>query len=157
MQPEEQSQVAVDAFLFENFGGANALPGRRDLDEHVIAANACGVILLDNAARLRDGGIGVVRESRIDFRRDAAGHNCQNLLAERDSQPLEGEIGDRLVGGAFAQLVARVLQHAVHNGPILRHLRRGRDQRGVGSRVLGMEFLHRFHVAGIGDDDGVLA
>jgi hypothetical protein len=106
---------------------------------------------------MRDGGFGVVGEARVDFGGDAAGDDGQNLFAEGDGQPLEGEVGDVLVGGAFAQLVARVLQHAVHNGLILRHLRRGGNQRGVGGGVLGMELFHRFHVAGIGDDDGVLA
>ena len=111
----------------------------------------------NDAARLRDGGVGVVGEARVHFGRDAAGNDGQNLFAEGDGQPLEGEIGHGLVGGAFAQFVARILQHAVHDGLILRHLRRGGDQRGVGGGVLGMELFHRLNVAGVGDDDGVIA
>ena len=34
---EQQRQVAVDAFLLEHFGGANAFPGGGDLDEDVVA------------------------------------------------------------------------------------------------------------------------
>ena len=100
---------------------------------------------------------GVVGEARVHFRRDAARNDGQNLLAEGDGQPLEGEVGDGLVGRALAQFLARVHQHAVHDGLILRHLRRGGNQRRVGGGVLGMELLHRLHVAGVGHDDGVLA
>ena len=117
---------------------------------------AC-VVLRDDVAGLRDGGFGVVGEARVDFGGDAAGNDGENLFAEGDGQALEGEVGDVLVGGAFAEFVARILQHAVDDGLILRHLRGGGDERGIGGGVLRMEFLHGFHVAGIGDDDGVLA
>ena len=40
VQAEEQRQVAVDAFLLQHFGGANALPGGSDLDQHAVAADA---------------------------------------------------------------------------------------------------------------------
>ena len=40
VQAEEQRQVAVDAFLLQHFGGADALPGGGDLDEDAVAADA---------------------------------------------------------------------------------------------------------------------
>ena len=117
---------------------------------------AC-VVLRDDVARLRDGGRGVVGEARVDFSGDAAGNDGQDLLAKGDGQPLEGEVGDGLVRCAVAQFLARIQQHAVHDGLILRQLRGGGNQRGVGGGVLRAKLLHRLNVAGIGDDDGVFA
>ena len=113
--------------------------------------------MLDDVARHLDGLFGVVGEARVDFGGDAAGDDGEDLLAEGDGQPLEGEVGDGLIGRAFAQLVARVLQNAVHDGLVLGHLRCGGDQRRIRGRVLGMELFHGFHVAGVGDDDGEFA
>jgi hypothetical protein len=50
VQAEEQRQVAVDAFLLQDFGGADALPGGGDLDEDAVAADA-GLVVLRNDAR----------------------------------------------------------------------------------------------------------
>ena len=135
----------------------NALPRRRYFDQDALAVDASGVILRDDAARLLDGGFGVIGEPRIHFSGNAARDDGENLLAEGDGQPLEGEVGDRRSVCAFAQLVARVLEHAVHNGLILRHLRGGGDQRGIGGGVLRAKLLHRLHVAGVGNHNGVLA
>ena len=53
---EEQGEVAVDAFFFEGFGGADALPGGRDFDEDAFAAHACRLVEGDDFARFGDGG-----------------------------------------------------------------------------------------------------
>ena len=104
-----------------------------------------------------DGLFGVVGEARIHFSGDAAGDDGENLFAKGDGQALEGEVGDVFVAGAVAQVFVRLGQHAVDDGLILRHLRGGGDERGVGGGVLGMKLLHRLHVAGVGHDDGELA
>jgi hypothetical protein len=157
VKTEEQGQVTVDAFALENLGGLDALPGGRDLDQDALTADACRVIQCDDAVRLLDGGIGVVGEPRVHLSGNAPGNDGQDLFAEGDGQPLESKIRDFLLVRAFAQLVARVLQHAIHNGLILRHLRRGGNQRGVGGGVLRTKLLHRFNVAGVGNHNSVLA
>ena len=157
VQAEEQREVAVDAFLLKDFSGADAFPGRGDLDEDAVAANAGVVVLLNDGAALSDGGLGVVGEAGIDFGGDAAGNDGQDLLAEGDGQAFEGQVGHVFIGCAFAQLLARVEKYAVDNGLVLRHLRGGGDQRGVGGGVLGAELFHRLDVACVGDDHGVLA
>ena len=157
VQPKKQGQVAVDAFLLQHLGGADALPGGSDLDQNALAPDALLVVLRNNATRLRDGGLCVIGEARVHLRRDAAGHDGQYLLAEGDSQPLKGQVGHGLVGCARAQFLARFQQYAVHNGPVLRQLRRGGYQRRIGSGVLRAKLLHRLNVAGIGDDHGELA
>ena len=156
MDAKEQRQVAVDAFLLQHFGGANPFPRGCDLDEDVIAADSCVVVLLDDGAGHLDCGVGVVGQAGIDFSRDAAGNDGQNLLSEGHSEALEGEVGNGLVGGAPTQFIARVLKNAIDNGLILRHLRRCCNQRRVGSGILGMELLHCLHIAGIGHDHGVI-
>jgi len=131
VKTEEQGQVTVDAFALENLGGLDALPGGRDLDQDALTADACRVIQCDDAVRLLDGGIGVVGEPRVHLSGNAPGNDGQDLFAEGDGQPLESKIRDFLLVRAFAQLIARIFQHAVHNGLILRHLRRGGNQRGL--------------------------
>jgi hypothetical protein len=106
VQAEEQRQVAVNAFLLQHLGGANAFPRGSDLDEDAVAANACLVVFGNDLCGLRDGGFGVVRQARVDLGGDAAGNDGQNLLAEGDGQALEGQIGHVLVCRAFAEFVA---------------------------------------------------
>ena len=79
------------------------------------------------------------------------------FLPKAIGQAFEGEVGNVFIAGAVAEVFVRISQHAVDNGLILRHLRGGGDERGVGGGVLGMKLLHRFHVAGVGHDHGVLA
>ena len=115
------------------------------------------VVLGNNAARLGNGGAGVVGEAGIDFSGDAAGNDGQDLPAEGDGQALKGELGDVRIGGAVAELLAGVKEDAVDDGLILRQLGGGGDERRVGGGVLGTKLLHGFDVAGVGDDHGVTA
>ena len=115
------------------------------------------VVLCDDGAGLRDGGLGVVREARVYLSGYAAGNDGQDSPAEGDGQPLEGEIGDGGVGCARAEFLAGLLQHDVHNELVLRHLRRGGNQRRISGCVLRAKLLHRLDVAGIGYDHRVRA
>jgi hypothetical protein len=55
----------MDAFAFELLGGPDAFPGRGDLDQHALAADAGQFIKLDQPARLDQFGLGVeVRRPR---------------------------------------------------------------------------------------------
>ena len=154
---EEQGQVAVDAFLLEHFGGADAFPCGSDLDEHMIAADARLIVLRDDAAGLRGGGFGIVGKARVHLGRDATGHDGQNLFAEGDGQTLEGQVGHGLIRCAIAKLLARVHQDTVYDGLVLRHLRGGGNQRRVGGGIGGAKLLHRLNVSRIGNHHGVLA
>ncbi len=147
----------MNSFALQHFGGAYALPCRCDLDQHALTANAIRVVLLDDAARLRDGGVRVIRKARVHFRRDAAGNDSQNFLAESDGQPLKCEVGHSRVGCTRTKFLPRGQQHAVHNRLILRQLRRCGNQRRVGGRVLRAKLSDCLNVAGVGDDHSVLA
>ena len=73
MKSEEQGEVAVDAFLLEDFRGADAFPGGGDLDEDALAADAGVIVFRDDLMGLRDGGLGVVGEAGVNLGGDAAG------------------------------------------------------------------------------------
>jgi len=96
----------MDAFFFQHLGGADALPGGGNLDEHALAADANLVVLRDDAASLGDGAGGVIREASVHFRRDAPWDDGQNLFAEGDGQPLKGEVGDGRIGPRCPNLLA---------------------------------------------------
>jgi hypothetical protein len=115
------------------------------------------VVLRNDGAGLGDGGIGVVGEAGVNFGGDAAGNDGENLFAEGDGQALKGEIGHGLIGCAFAKFLRASFSTLVDDGLVLRHLRGGGDERGVGGGVLGAKLFHRLDVAGVGDDHGVLA
>ena len=52
MNAEQQRQVAVNAFFFQDLGRADALPGGGDLDQNAFPRNAGLFVLLDDRARL---------------------------------------------------------------------------------------------------------
>ena len=52
------------------------------------------IVLRNDAAGLRDGGLGVVGEAGVYFGGNAAGNDGQDFFAEGNGQPLEGEVGD---------------------------------------------------------------
>jgi len=58
-QREEQRQIAVDAFALQDFAGADAFPGARDLDEDALAPDAALFIERDEAAALVNKRLGV--------------------------------------------------------------------------------------------------
>ena len=49
---EQEREIAVDAFLLEDLRGADALPGRRDLDQDALAPDAALLVGLDDARGL---------------------------------------------------------------------------------------------------------
>ena len=104
-EAEEQRQVAVDAFLLELLGGADALPGGGDLDEDALAVDAVGLIKADQPAGLLDGALGVEREPGIDLGRDAARDDLEDLLAEGDEQAIDAgfDLGVEVVALALGR------------------------------------------------------
>ena len=151
-EAEEQRQVAVNAFALELGGGANAFPRAADLDQDALARDAGLLVQADQLARLGDGAGGVEAQSRIDFRRDAAGHDLQDLAAEVDGQAIHERFGARRFRDAGSAI--GIGERGFDQRPILRLLRRLQQQRRVGGGVLRPELPHRLDVAGIGHDGG---
>src|SRR5271154_4249392 len=96
VKAEEQGQVAVDALFLENFRGTDALPRRRDLDEHALPRGTGGLVLTNEVPRLLDRLLGVEREPRVDLRRYAAGNDRQDAQPELDAEPIDRTLHDRL-------------------------------------------------------------
>ena len=150
MDPEEQREVAVDAFLLQLLGGFDSGPRGGDLDEDALPGDAGTFILFDNGPRLLHRLLRVERQPRVDLGGNAPGNDLEDLFAERDGQVLEGQLRHLVVGGIVAELLLGIQQHIVHDFAVGRHLRRGGQQRRVGRRILRLRLFDRFDVAGIG-------
>ena len=96
-------------------------------------------------------GFAVERQPGIDFGRNTAGHDLENLLAEIDEQPID-QRSEFLLLSAF--VVVRRLDRFVDQSLILRHLGRLINQRRIRRRIARRVFGKRFEIAGIGNDDG---
>ena len=72
----------MDAFALQLGSRLDAFPGGGDLDQHAVAANACGLIERHQATGAGHGGSGVKRQACVDFSRDAAGHDLEDLQAK---------------------------------------------------------------------------
>ena len=157
VQSKEQGKVAVNAFLLQHFGRTNAFPCRSNLDQDALATHTYLVVLINDGVSLLDCGLGVVGQPRVYLGGNTPRNNGQDLLAKSDGQMLEGQVGHVFVRRAFAKLLARFLQHSIHDGLILRHLRGGSDQGRICRGILGAKLLHRLNVAGVGHDHSVVA
>ena len=151
-QREEQRHVAIDAFFLQNFGGADAFPGRSDLYEDALASDAVLLVKGNKAAGLGDETLGIEGEAGVGLGRDASGNNLQNLLAELDQQVVHN-LGDKRFAaeGRFPPIGNRPLDEAFVAG----HLSGLQDERGVSGRVLRRKFFESGEVAGISDNFGV--
>ncbi len=56
---------------------------------------------VNNVKRLRDGGLGVERESGIDLGGDLAGDDLEDLLAELDEEVVQGGVDLGVDGAAL--------------------------------------------------------
>ena len=90
-------------------------------------------------------------QARIDFGRDAARHDLQDLLAEVHREAIHERLGALRCRHAGA---IGIRERRVDQRPVLRLLRRLQQQRRIGRRVLRPELAHRLDVAGIGHDGG---
>ena len=62
----------MDTALLEHFGSTNALPGRRHLNQHTIAADARIAVKPDEFLGFGDGRLSIEREASVDFCADHA-------------------------------------------------------------------------------------
>jgi len=96
----------VDAFLLQLLSSLNTFPGGGELDEDALATDAGLLVGGDDFVSGLDRLLRVIGEARIDFRGNTARYDLQNALAEFDGELLEGEVGDLLLVGTFAELSA---------------------------------------------------
>jgi hypothetical protein len=99
---------------------------------------------------LVDRGLGVERQAGIDFSRDLAGDDLQDLLAELDQEAVEGGV-DLLVDAAA--LGFGVGDGIVNELGILGLLGGGEDQGRVGGGILGLVLANGGKVTRVANDD----
>ena len=111
---EQQGQVAKDAVLLQFARRLDAFPGGGDLDQHALAFYSSLLVQGDQPARPGHGGGAVKAQAGIDFRRDAARHDFQNLQAEAHQHCIDDIVqrGGCMRGNcAFQQRRVIGLQH----------------------------------------------
>jgi len=84
--PEDERQVARDAFLLQNLRGLDAFPGRGDLDQDARLVDPDLLVQFDEAPGLFDGGVRIEREAGVDLRRDVPRDDFCNFRPEVDGQ-----------------------------------------------------------------------
>src|SRR5207248_2442 len=81
---KEQREITVDAFFLKFLGGLDPFPSRRDLDENAFTGNAGLFVESDYFAGFGGTAFRVEGQPSVNFCRDAAWDNFQNLQAEKD-------------------------------------------------------------------------
>ena len=150
---EQQRQVTVDAFFFQLFSGANALPGGSQLDKNTIVADARVVIQLDDALGFRDRRFSIIGEACIHFSGNTARDQFQDFETDVHRQ-LVGSIEDLL--RAIAALATCPGHSVINQLTVLRDLSRAENQGRVGGGILRLIQLHCRNISGVSDDSGVL-
>ncbi len=151
-EAEKQGEVAVNALALELFGGANALPGAADLDQHTIARHPVRLVEGDQLPRLGDAAVRIEAQARVNLRRHTARDDVQNLSAEGHRELIHERFDTRpLVAGDTLGRRARGLDER----PVLGLLSGLQQQRRVGGRVLRLVLGDRLDIAGVRDDGGV--
>ncbi|CCJ77799.1 hypothetical protein BN135_2863 [Cronobacter muytjensii 530] len=136
---EQQSQVTVDAFFFKLLGGADALPGRSELDQNAIVADASVVVEFDQAPGFSDAAFGVIGETRVHFGRDTARDKLQDFQTDVHRQ-LVSRVYHLL--SAIAALAFRPGHRVVDQFAVFRDLCGVKDQRRVSRGILRLVQLH---------------
>ena len=75
VEGKQQREVAVDAFLFQFLGGANAFLCGGDFDEDAFALDTILFVTRNQRPRLGEGGGGVEAQSRVHLGTHAARHD----------------------------------------------------------------------------------
>ncbi|MCY1535554.1 hypothetical protein D9M68_709660 [compost metagenome] len=95
------------------FGGADAFPGRGDLDQDPLAADASLVIQVDQTFGAAQGGLSIEGQARIDFGGDTPRNDLENFLADRHAEAVAGQAQVTLAG---ADCIVQQLGVARHGG-----------------------------------------
>src|SRR5208282_4096234 len=85
-EAEEQRQVAVDAFLLQEFSRPNAFPCARNLDQDPFPRHALLFVERDELAPLGNRSGGIEAQAGRDLRRDAARDYLENFGPEQDEK-----------------------------------------------------------------------
>ena len=148
---EEESEIAVDAFLLEFFSSLDAFPSGSDLDEDAVARDALGLVGGDELFGFRDGGCGVEGKTGVDFGGNTTRNDLEDLKAEEDEDAVEDGFDQSVTGLAgFLEFLDSLLNDAA----ILGLAGSLKDERGVGGGILRLVFLHGGEVPSVCNDGG---
>ena len=152
---EEQRQVAVDAFLLQHFGGADAFPGGGELDEDAILLDAALLVGRDDGSAPWRARLRCRRKGRRRLR-SRRGRERASRARRRPRSPdgrrLRGDTASGLPPCFLPQATASLIVSANIGVPsALRTMRR------VGRAIDRLQAGNGLDVAGIGNDRRHLA
>ncbi|MNM93787.1 hypothetical protein D3C81_1061710 [compost metagenome] len=143
---EQQGEVGLDAFLLQLLGGANAFPGRRQLDQHAVAANAGGFVQLDQLARLGQQRGFIERQAGIDLGGDTPRDDLEDARTHGHRELVAGQVDITLGIGLYL----------LEQLGVTRDGRRLEQQRRVGGGIDRFQAGDGVQVPGVGDHGGEL-
>ena len=139
---KQQGQVGADALGFQLLRRLDAFPGRGNLDQHTVVADALLVVQRHDAFGSRHGRSGVKGQTRIHLGGHAARHQLENRAAKLHQQ---------FVHGARQILRTYTLHRLGEQRRVVGFLHRLQDERGVGGGILRLELHHLVEVTGVRD------
>jgi hypothetical protein len=101
-EAKEKGEVAVNSLVaLELARSLDALPGRRDLDEHAFFLDSDGIVERDELSGLGLGSLLVEGETSVDFGGDPAGDDGEDLFAKFDELRSggQGQVSGDALGG----------------------------------------------------------
>ena len=136
----------MDAGFFQLLGRTDAFPGRGELDQHAVTANASFVVQLDQLVGFLQQGRFVKRQAGIDFSRNSPWNDLQDTATHRHREQVAGQanIALAVLDGVFQQIGI-----AGQRGSF-------EQQRRIGGGINGFEAGNRIEVAGVCDHGGEL-
>ena len=143
----------MNAILFQPFRRLDPLPGRSNLDQHPLLANARLLVKANQLVGLFNRGFGVVTEAGIHLRGDPARHDLENLLAKGDADFIKGFHYHILRRRLTTDDLARFPQRTVNQFVVGRDLGRSQNEGGIGGGIPGSELADRVNFAGVGHHD----
>ncbi|MNE41150.1 hypothetical protein D3C80_1352060 [compost metagenome] len=127
-------------------GGADAFPGRGDLDQHPLAADAGRFVQADQSLGSLDAGLAVEGQARIHLGGDAPRNDLQDFATNGHGKAIAGQ----------AQILSGTGDGGLQLPGITRQRGSLEQQRGVGGGVHRLQARNGVEVAGVGDHGGVL-
>ena len=137
----------MNTALLQLFGGLNPFPSGGHLDQHAVNVNTFSLIELNQALAARHRGHGVKAQPRINFGRNPARNNRQNLAAKAHQQPVHDLVQRPALEAADGVFQQRLVVGFLH---------RLEDQRRVGGGILRLESGKLMEVTSVGHHGGEL-
>ncbi|MNE16420.1 hypothetical protein D3C80_1093630 [compost metagenome] len=143
---EQQGQVGLDAFFFQHLGGADAFPGRGQLDQHPVTADTGLVVQRDQLPGLGQQRRLVEGQAGVDLGGDTPRNHLENAGANGYGKGVTGN----------ADIALAVLDRLLEQLGITGHGRSLEQQGRVGGGIDRFQAADGVDITGVGNHSGEL-